>query len=105
MFENYNNYGYQQPQQRQTPYYQCIPVSSREEALSCRVDFATRGLIMHDLPHGRIYVKLFNEKTGSTEFGDFVFTEPKPEPQPEEYLTVKAFNEYMTKRFGEVTNE
>lgn len=90
---------YRQPMRQQMPTapaapFQCIPVSGREEALSIRLDFSTRGALMPDLAHGHIYVKTFNEQTGNVDFSDFAPFVPEPPSPPVEYLTVEEFNKF-----------
>lgn len=58
----------------------CRPVTSREEAIAAQVDFMGPGTIMPDLSHGKIYLKRFNQNTGSSDF--FVFSAQAEEPQP-----------------------
>lgn len=43
------------------------PVTSREEALGVQVDFFGPGTLMPDLGHGKIYLKKFNQNTGSSD--------------------------------------
>lgn len=80
--------GYQQPQmqqmqpQQQTPVgFTCKPVTSREEALAISVDFFGPGTLMPDLAHGMIYLKRFNQNTGSSDFMEFAYSEPRQEMQ------------------------
>ena len=55
------------------------PVTSREEAVAAQVDFFGPGTLMPDLAHGTIYLKRFNQNTGSSDM--FVFSvEQKDEP-------------------------
>ena len=73
----------QQPQQNMANTQQmflCRPVTSREEAIAAQVDFMGPGTIMPDLSHGKIYLKRFNQNTGSSDF--FVFSAQAEEPQP-----------------------
>lgn len=78
---NYPNYypGYQQPymqQQYQSNYQQPAPqmngrmVTSREEALGVPVDF-NAPVILPDLAHGVVYVKIFNQQTGAADFIEY----------------------------------
>lgn len=75
--------------------YTCKPVTSREEAISMPTNFMGLGDIMPDLAHGVIYVKRFNPNTGSSEFGEFVYTPPKTAEPPQEYATVQMLNDAL----------
>ena len=67
--------GSQIPQQPQQPSmqiqqngYTCRPVTSREEAVAVQTDYFSPGTIMPDLGHGMVYIKRFNQNTGSSAF-------------------------------------
>ena len=80
----------QQPQQNGANTQQmflCRPVTSREEAIAAQVDFMGPGTIMPDLSHGKIYLKRFNQNTGSSDF--FVFSAQAEEPQANLQNTVR----------------
>lgn len=62
------------------------PVTSREEAVASQVDFFGPGTIMPDLSHGVIYLKRFNQQSGSSDFFAFNIEIPKEEP-PAQYAT------------------
>ena len=63
------------------------PVTSREEAVAALVDFFGPGTLMPDLGHGTVYLKRFNQNTGSSEFYAFMLPPPEPEPEPVQYAT------------------
>ena len=89
---NYPNYfpGYQQ-QYMQQPYqgnYQQQPaqmngrmVTSREEALGVPVDF-NAPVILPDLAHGVVYVKIFNQQTGAADFIEYRRADPQHMQNP-----------------------
>lgn len=60
---------YQQPSMPSTI---CRPVASREEAVGVPVDFMGSLMVFPDLGHGRVYLKRFNNQTGSADFMEFV---------------------------------
>lgn len=79
---------YQQQQQMLT--YALQPVSSKEEAVAARIEFASLGTIMPDPVHGVIYLKCFNKDTGGV---DFITFAPYQEPAPPEYATAQDVGE------------
>lgn len=78
-------YGYQpQQMQQQQPEQMlyCRMVTSPEEARGVPVDFSGRPMTFLDLPHGRIYVKVFDAGSGSAVFRAFgLLEDPKEETQ------------------------
>ena len=62
----------QQPQIPASPGFICKPVTSKEEALGAQTDFFAAGTLMPDLAHGTVYLKRFNQNTGSSDFLTFV---------------------------------
>ena len=110
-------YNYQQPaqqmqpmqqmQQMQQPGYVCRPVTGREEALAAQVDFLGPGTVMPDLAHGMIFLKRFNPNTGSSDFLEFEFRQPKQE-QPQGGVSVDDFRalvDRVAKLEGGVKND
>ena len=82
--------GYQRPmqqvQQAAPPGYVCKPVTSREEAVATSTDYFSLGVVMPDLGHGMIYLKRFNQQTGSSDFFEFQRYIPE-QAVPVEYAT------------------
>lgn len=71
-----------QGQQQAPAGFLCRPVTSKEEAVAAQIDFMGPGTIMPDLGHGVIYLKRFNQTTGSSDFFQFALqAPPKEEPQ------------------------
>ena len=77
--------GSQIPQQPQQPSmqtqqngYTCRPVTSREEAVAVQTDYFSPGTIMPDLGHGMVYIKRFNQNTGSSDFLSFRYEQDQP---------------------------
>lgn len=68
------------------PGYVCKPVTSREEAVATSTDYFSLGVVMPDLGHGMIYLKRFNQQTGSSDFFEFQRYIPE-QPSPVEYAT------------------
>lgn len=82
------------PQQQQMLTYALQPVSSKEEAVAARIEFASLGTIMPDPVHGVIYLKCFNKDTGGV---DFITFAPYQEPAPPEYATAQDVGEMREK--------
>lgn len=81
--------GYQRPiqqVQQAAPGYVCKPVTSREEAVATSTDYFSLGVVMPDLGHGMIYLKRFNQQTGSSDFFEFQRYIPE-QSAPVEYAT------------------
>lgn len=81
--------GYQRPMQQvqqAPPGYVCKPVTSREEAVATSTDYFSLGVVMPDLEHGMIYLKRFNQQTGSSDFFEFQRYIPE-RSAPVEYAT------------------
>lgn len=81
--------GYQRPiqqVQQAAPGYVCKPVTSREEAVATSTDYFSLGVVMPDLGHGMIYLKRFNQQTGSSDFFEFQRYIPE-QAAPVEYAT------------------
>ena len=76
--------------QQQMLTYALQPVSSKEEAVAARIEFASLGTIMPDPVHGLIYLKCFNKDTGGV---DFITFAPHQEPAPPEYATAQDVGE------------
>lgn len=71
--------------------YACRPVTSKEEALGVQVDFFGAGTLMPDLAHGVIYLKRFNQQTGSCDLIEFTAQQAKQE-EPVRYATIDDLN-------------
>lgn len=103
--------GYQPQMQPYQPQYQpvpqqeqlfCRPVASEEEARGIPVDFSGKPMFFPHLNAGMIYVKAFDQGTGSAVFGRFRrMDEPKPEQQAAVSYApvseVEALREYVRK--------
>lgn len=76
----------QQPPAQNSGGFSCRPVTSREEATAVQVDFFGPGTIMPDLAHGVIYLKRFNNETGSCDMYEFMM-QPKREERSMPYAT------------------
>ncbi len=86
--------------------YNCVPVSSKEEALAVRAELFSMGTIMPDLAHGMMYLKRFNQKTGSPEFYEFAYNPPEPTEMPQAKAPQSAANvEYVPREdFNKLCN-
>ena len=76
------------------------PVTSKEEAVAAQVDFFVSGTLMPDLAHGVVYLKRFNQNTGSSDFFEFSLKTEPAEP-PVEYATkadLEALRAELTKK-------
>ena len=98
-----------QPQQM-TPAFACHPVTSREEAVAAQTDYFSSGLVMPDLSHGMVYLKRFNQQTGSSDFYEFrlVTQEQKEESVAPKYVTVEEFEKFqkeLSRRMGKKVKE
>ena len=88
---NYPNYFPQQmqwPQQnwygqqmQQTQQLMGRMVTSREEALGVPADFQAP-VVMPDLAHGVVYVKILNQQTGAADFLEYRRAETQQAPNP-----------------------
>lgn len=85
----YQPYNYQQPMQtyqppapQQNPSTICRPVTSKEEAMGVPVDFMGALMVFPDLSHGKVYLKRFNQNTGSADFMEFVPAQAVEEAPP-----------------------
>lgn len=84
-----------QPRQTQQQMaYNCIPVTSREEAMAIRAELLSMGTIMPDLAHGCIYLKRLNPNTGTSEFFDFLYSPPQ-QPQQDMIKQQNPSDEYV----------
>lgn len=106
-YGTYTGVNYQPPQQSQPMQQQngyiCRPVTCREEAIAAQVDYFSAGLVMPDFAHGVIYVKRFNPETGLSNFGEFKYCQPQPEPaaiDPGQFVTRKEFEEFTRRLQG-----
>lgn len=83
------------------------PVTSREEALAVIADPMSAGVLLPDLPHGVIYIKRFNPNTGTSDFGEFAFVQPKAAVETpvenSDYLTRKEFEDALAQLRAELT--
>ena len=98
-----------QPQQM-TPAFACHPVTSREEAVAAQTDYFSAGLVMPDLSHSMVYLKRFNQQTGSSDFFEFrlVTQEQKEESAAPKYVTVEEFEKFqkeLSRRMGKKMKE
>ena len=91
--------GSQIPQQPQHPSmqtqqngYTCRPVTSREEAVAVQTDYFSPGTIMPDLGHGMVYIKRFNQNTGSSDFLSFRYEQDQPLQQTNQFATRDELN-------------
>lgn len=91
--------GSQIPQQPQQPSmqtqqngYTCRPVTSREEAVAVQTDYFSPGTIMPDLGHGMVYIKRFNQNTGSSDFLSFRYEQDQPLQQTNQFATRDELN-------------
>lgn len=106
-YQPYGTYiGTNYPQPQQQNGYICRPVTCREEAVAAQVDYFSAGLVMPDFARGVIYVKRFNSNTGASDFGEFKYSPPQPQPEavqidPAQYVTRKEFEEF-TRRLAAV---
>lgn len=57
------------------------PVASREEAMAVQTDFFGPGVIMPCLGQGVIFLKRFNQNTGSSDLFEFVYAPPQPKQE------------------------
>lgn len=71
--------------------FSCRPVTSKEEAQAVQVDFFGPGTLMPDLAHGVVYLKRFNQNTGSCDIFEFTAQQTK-EPEPVRYATIDDLN-------------
>lgn len=72
----------QQAQQTVQPGFICRPVTSKEEALGVQTDFFSPGTLMPDLAHDVVYLKRFNQNTGSSDFLAFALQQDAPKQEP-----------------------
>lgn len=75
---------YQQPMQApqaqmQQEQFFCRPVASADEARGIPVDFSGKPMILPQLNAGRIYVKMFDQGSGSAIFREFRMHEEPPQ--------------------------
>lgn len=88
--------------QQTPPSFGVRPVTGREEAVASQVDFGGPGTLMPDLSHGVIYLKRFNQNTGSCDIFDFKIAQPEPPAAAPQYATVEELNalrdEFLNKR-------
>lgn len=77
----------------------CRPVASREEAVAAQTDFFGPGVLMPDLGHGMIYLKRFNQATGTSDLLEFSYVSPQPAQvaQNGEFVTVDMFRDLYRK--------
>lgn len=75
--------------------FACRPVTSKEEAMAVQVDFFGPGTVMPDIGHGVIYLKRFNNNTGSCDIFEFVAQTSK-EPEPVQYATKEDIAQLRT---------
>ena len=87
--------------------YAVQPVTSREEALAVIADPMSAGVLLPDLSHGVIYLKRFNPNTGSSDFAEFAYAQPKAAVEnnvdPPEYLTRKEFEDALAQLRAELS--
>ena len=71
----------QAPQaQMQQEQFFCRPVASADEARAIPVDFSGKPMVLPQLNAGRIYVKMFDQNSGSAIFREFrMYEEPAQE--------------------------
>lgn len=89
----------QQMGNQSQPVFNCRPVTSREEAQAVQVDFFGPGTLMPDLGHGVVYLKRFNQQTGSCDIFEFTVQQPKEEPVVQ-YATIDDLNALRDELLG-----
>ena len=89
----------QQMGNQSQPMFNCRPVTSREEAQAVQVDFFGPGTLMPDLGHGVVYLKRFNQQTGSCDIFEFTVQQPKEEPVVQ-YATIDDLNALRDELLG-----
>ena len=89
----------QQMGNQSQPMFNCRPVTSREEARAVQVDFFGPGTLMPDLGHGVVYLKRFNQQTGSCDIFEFTVQQPKEEPVVQ-YATIDDLNALRDELLG-----
>ena len=70
----------------------CRPVTSRVEAEAIQCEYFGPGTLMPDLAHGMVYLKRFNQNTGTSEMFDFASVPPATAVAPE-YVTKDTVDE------------
>lgn len=76
-----NWYGQQVQQMQQPQQLTGRMVTSREEALGVPADFQAP-VVMPDLAHGVVYVKVLNQQTGAADFLEYRRAEPQQAQNP-----------------------
>lgn len=74
----------------------CRPVTSRSEADAVQCEYFAAGTLMPDLAHGTVYLKRFNQNTGTSEMFEFKLVQPETAPSPQ-YVTIEEFNAFKAK--------
>lgn len=115
MYQAYtqNPYGGRQNGQISNPYMmmqqQTIsgrPVFSQEEALSSPMDFVSGITVFPDMSHGKVYIKILNQQTGTVETQTFERT--KDEKEQPQYVTVnqlEQLKQQMMEQMAEMKGE
>lgn len=84
----------QAPQTAPQQGFRTQPVASREEAMAVQTDFFGPGVIMPCLGQGVIFLKRFNQNTGSSDFYEFVYAPPQPKQEPAgEFVPMNLFRQ------------
>lgn len=100
---NYNGYGYNPNMQPSVPAFACHPVTSREEAIAAPMDYFSAGLVMPDLGHGCIYLKRFNQNTGTSDVSEFRLVQNEAGEERGKFVTVAEFERFqkeLARRMG-----
>lgn len=79
-----------QAQQAQQEQFFCRPVASADEARGIPVDFSGKPMILPQLNAGKIYVKIFDQGSGSAIFREFRMYEEPPQEVAEQPAAVYA---------------
>lgn len=91
-----------QPQQM-TQAFTCHPVTSREEAVAAQTDYFSAGLVMPDLGHGCIYLKRFNQNTGTSDISEYRLVQNEAGEVRGKFVTVAEFERFqkeLSRRLG-----
>jgi hypothetical protein len=101
---------YQQPapmQQQPQEQFFCRPVASADEARGIPVDFSGRPMILPQLNAGKIYVKIFDQGSGSAIFREFRMVEDPPAEAAQPAITYAPMSEVegLRQQITELQNE
>lgn len=101
---------YQQPapmQQQTQEQFFCRPVASADEARGIPVDFSGRPMILPQLNAGKIYVKIFDQGSGSAIFREFRMVEDPTAEVAKTSITYAPMSEVegLRQQITELQNE